>query len=183
MKNRVFIWGVAFACACVGNAVGRTCTSSVNIQCPVTAGAASCCRMLNETCAEAGCGGTSGGGDVEDCDPCHAAELTWTVNRLYGFQYRISGYMQDAITCRCTPQYITQCIAGRYGLSVITTNNIPTADEVDCKFCPSAGGRINPATSVAGKNNLITSCYIPANATGSDDTGTFTVSNDCYYTE
>ena len=43
-----------------------------------------------------------------------------------------------------------------------------------CLTCPSGG------TSAAGATS-ITSCYLPSGTTGSDSTGSYTYTSNCYY--
>ena len=49
-----------------------------------------------------------------------------------------------------------------------------------CSRCPSSGGVYG--TSAAGSTK-ITDCYLPASTTGSDSTGTFTYTSNCYYVQ
>ncbi len=44
-----------------------------------------------------------------------------------------------------------------------------------CQACPSSG------TSANLNSGGITDCYLPSGTTGSDTTGTFTYTADCYY--
>lgn len=44
-----------------------------------------------------------------------------------------------------------------------------------CQACPSSGTSANP------NSGGITDCYLPSGTTGSDTTGTFTYTADCYY--
>ncbi|MBQ8293850.1 MAG: hypothetical protein IJX89_00490 [Alphaproteobacteria bacterium] len=72
---------------------------------------------------------------------------------------------------RCNDELIIpaceyQCRAGYYG------------DGTTCTRCPSSGGVYG--TSAAG-STAITSCYIPANSSMSDTTGTYTFTSNCYY--
>lgn len=48
-----------------------------------------------------------------------------------------------------------------------------------CTRCPASGGVYG--TSADKNIDGVTSCYLPAGTTGSDDTGTFKYTADCYY--
>lgn len=50
-----------------------------------------------------------------------------------------------------------------------------------CTRCPAMGTTYG-TTKIIGATD-ITQCYISAGTIGSDETGTFTYTNDCYYTE
>lgn len=68
-----------------------------------------------------------------------------------------------------------------YGMCMCAANYYPYAGDdwygaLECVVCPS-GGKSNENSQFG-----ITDCYIPAGTTGSDETGKFTYSSDCYYT-
>ena len=71
----------------------------------------------------------------------------------------------------CTKTTAYRCAAGYYGTS--------TNGSTGCTICPTSGGV--GGQSVAGSNSAITSCYIPANTTLSDSTGTYQYTSNCYY--
>lgn len=173
MKCSCFIVSAAVACAFVADAVGRTCSGIYSIQCPVTAGSAPCCRLSTETCEQAGCPTPDpGGGDIDDpdCDPCPTVSNIWRVGGT-GWQYKISSYSQNRLTCECSPRYQVRCTMGYYGVNLTTSITVPTS--ANCTRCPDGG------MSTAGSTK-ITDCYI---ASGSDSTGSFVYDPKCYYTE
>lgn len=49
----------------------------------------------------------------------------------------------------------------------------------DCVRCPSSGGVYG--TTVDNNTGGITSCYLPSGTTGSDSTGSYTITGSCYY--
>lgn len=67
---------------------------------------------------------------------------------------------------RCVTTYTYKCKAGYYGN--------PTALNKTCTKCPNSG------TSSEGSIS-ITKCYIPSGTTGSDSTGSYTYTANCYY--
>lgn len=81
-----------------------------------------------------------------------------------GYQKYTERYC-DCNTCNETTSY--RCANGYYG----TTLNGSTG----CSACVPFG------TSTAGSNSLITSCYLPTTYAGADPTGTFSYSQNCYY--
>lgn len=94
---------------------------------------------------------------------------TWTINssnRAYQYR-RIKNYKCDG-TYTTTTEY--RCAAGYYGDAKGTSLTNLTG----CVQCPSGG------TSVAG-STVITSCYLPSWTTGSDSTGSYIYTSDCYY--
>lgn len=48
-----------------------------------------------------------------------------------------------------------------------------------CMRCPSSGGVFG--TTADNNTGGITSCYLPSGTTGSDATGSFTYTGNCYY--
>jgi len=61
----------------------------------------------------------------------------------------------------------TACNAGYY-LQTLTDS---------CLSCPDSG------VSADDNTGGITDCYLPSGTTGSDTTGTYEYTNDCYYSE
>lgn len=51
-----------------------------------------------------------------------------------------------------------------------------------CTRCPALDGTDIRGTTVDKNTGGVTSCYLPAGTTGSDDTGTFKYASDCPYT-
>lgn len=48
-----------------------------------------------------------------------------------------------------------------------------------CSRCPSSGGVYG--TTASSGATAITACYLPSGTTGSDETGSFTYTSNCYY--
>lgn len=70
-----------------------------------------------------------------------------------------------SVSClRNIPKY--KCESGYYGTPLNASSG--------CTKCPSPGTSAQGATS-------ITQCYIPANTSLSDTTGSYTYTSDCYY--
>lgn len=69
--------------------------------------------------------------------------------------------------CTATTKTYTACKPGYY------------LSSGDCLRCPSSGGVYG--TSADNNTGGITSCYIPSGNTGSDTTGSFTYTGNCYY--
>lgn len=67
---------------------------------------------------------------------------------------------------RCITRYTYKCKAGYYGN--------PTALHKTCTKCPDSGTSSEDSTN-------ITQCYIPSGTTGSDSTGSYTYTANCYY--
>lgn len=76
------------------------------------------------------------------------------------------GHAQGA--CEATTKTYTSCKPGYY-LSSGT-----------CMRCPSSGGAYG--TSADRNTGGITECYLPSGTTGSDSSGSFTYTGNCYYT-
>lgn len=90
--------------------------------------------------------------------------------------------------CECAAtSWTVACRAGMYGLTTNldynpnkTDNNcLKEGSKQQCNLCPADG--TYPGTSNPGANELIMSCYIPANTEISDDTGTYIYTEDCHY--
>ncbi len=71
----------------------------------------------------------------------------------------------------CYTKTTYKCARGYYGL--------PTELNKKCTRCPSSGG-IYGTTSGSGATS-ITECYIESGSTGSDSTGSYTYTGNCYY--
>jgi len=107
-------------------------------------------------------------GDVEctGCTNC-TSDADWSLGES-GYLYKVS----RKCNCNtCVESTLYQCAAGYYGSS--------TDGKSGCTQCPSSGGIVG--MSNAGSTE-ITSCYIPANLTATDSTGTYTYTSDCFYT-
>lgn len=74
----------------------------------------------------------------------------------------------------CTSSLPTySCEQGYYGR--------PTSSLSGCTRCPSSGG-VYGTTASSGATD-ITECYIPSGTSGSDSSGSFTYTGNCYYTK
>lgn len=71
-------------------------------------------------------------------------------------------------TCICSRKVERRCAAGYYGTVGVIVSGSP------CTQCPL------PGTSAAGSTSQ-SDCYIPAGTTGSDSTGTYKYTSNCYY--
>lgn len=69
--------------------------------------------------------------------------------------------------CRVTTKTYTACKPGYY------------LSGASCVRCPSSGGVYG--TTADNNTGGITSCYLPSGTTGSDTTGNFTYTGNCYY--
>ncbi len=76
---------------------------------------------------------------------------------------------------------IWRCTTGYYSASGKTTVAGMSAQSITCNQCPPSGG-VYGTTSGPGAT-AITQCYLPGGTTGTDDTGAFTYTGDCYYVE
>ncbi len=116
------------------------------------------------TTCSAGC--SIGGGETNVL--CDNTSQWWTDTGRAGYQ---SCYLRDEICGKLlvngTKSY--RCADGYYGTAAPSGTS-------GCTKCTS------PGTSDAGNNSAITKCYIPKNTTGSDTTGTYIYTTDCYYT-
>ncbi len=96
------------------------------------------------------------------CSDCTTS--AWTAGNT-GYQKRTYASCNTA-TCVCTKTAQYRCAAGYYGTSSNGTSG--------CTRCPSNGSSTAGATA-------ITSCYLPSGTTGSDSTGSYTYTSNCYY--
>lgn len=182
------------SCSAQGFTPGAACTGDAAWS------LASSCTQINETrpcivinCADRNecvcgysqaeaCGGGGGGGII--CKKCPDPDTTWTFVRLQNYQQRISDYIQNALTCTCTPVYSYRCNEGYYTEGLVLIGNPP-----DCKRCPNSGFEPGSSlitdtygTSDAGSHE-ITSCYLSSSTSFKDTKGTFKHAQNCYYTE
>ena len=97
-----------------------------------------------------------------DCDgTCDDCESTgWT--SLSGNRETRTLAECNTATCECTKSIEFRCVAGYWGSGST------------CSACPA------PGTSSAGTTTM-RGCYIPAGTTGSDSTGTYKYTANCYY--
>ena len=83
-----------------------------------------------------------------------------------------NSYVECEATAECVGNFCMhgqnyRCVAGAYG-------NPSASNKTACAPCPS------PGTSAAGSTSQ-SDCYIPAGTTGSDSTGTYKYTSNCYY--
>ena len=83
-----------------------------------------------------------------------------------------NSYVECEATAECRGSLCVRgqnyrCVAGAYG-------NPSASNKTACTPCPS------PGTSAAGSTSQ-SDCYIPAGTTGSDSTGTYKYTSNCYY--
>lgn len=122
----------------------------------------------------------SSGGDIDPIEPkpdlCDGTCDDCVSDGRWKHDFFNSGYESHTVrtcntfNCVCMERTQYRCAAGYYGSSINGTSG--------CTRCPSSGGVYG--TSVADSNIKITDCYMTG---GSDDTGTFTYTSKCYYTE
>lgn len=112
---------------------------------------------------------TCAGRCMENCSGgCSNCTSTQWASSGTGYETRTYATC-DCKTCTKSTEY--RCAAGYYGSSTNGTSG--------CTRCPSSGGIYG--TSAAG-STAITSCYIPSGTSMSDSTGTYTYTDNCYYT-
>lgn len=163
MKKLFIIAGCAVWCACPAN------------------GAPNCCGLCpyNQTetqCTENCC---TNGTTVSDPDENHIIlETTNTLTVTCATSSTGSNFVH------CNKKYTCKCEQGYYGtpshdfgLEIGDTGSCSGT----CTRCPASGG-VYGTTAAAGATS-ITECYIPSGTTFSDDTGSGTYTNACYYTE
>ncbi len=98
------------------------------------------------------------------CKSCTNCNTTsWTAGNT-GYQRRVYKTCNCDGVCNQTNEY--RCAAGYYGSSTNGTSG--------CSRCPSSG------SSSAG-STVITACYLPSGWTGTDSTGSYTYTANCYY--
>jgi len=106
---------------------------------------------------------------------CKSSDWTTLPNAGEGVIWRTYRYCENTTTCKSVTQY--GCNAGYYGQPTDATSD-------ECKKCPGDGTSSLPQLTVVGINNTeITDCYIPTGTEMSDSTGTYTYTQNCYYTE
>lgn len=138
------------------NGPGGSCRDSTHCKagyyCKITGGTKGVCTIIPD------CDGT--------CDDC--VSTAWSAYST-GYQKRTAAKCNTS-TCVCSKNTEYRCAAGYYGT---TTNG-----KSGCTQCPPSNGI--SATSDAGAT-LVTQCYLPSGATGTDATGTFIYTTNCYY--
>lgn len=114
----------------------------------------------------------SGSGSSELCDAttCAADNDKWA-NHVTGVQVQT---IKGCTSGRCKTVYVRyRCAPMFYG--------VPDASTV-CDPCPSLSGSTTRGLSAAGATK-VTDCYWPSGGGGSDLSGTFRFTDNCYYSE
>lgn len=119
------------------------------------------CSQTLYTCVE------DTGGCTCDCP----VDVGWT-NSGTGYQV-YTEYLCNSTTCACDATYSYRCATGYYGTANFRGNS-------GCNSCITGTG-VSGSISVAGTNSLITDCYLPTTFSGADPTGTYSYSQNCYY--
>lgn len=133
------------------------------------------CNTTYNTCVGSGTGG--GGEDDCDgtCDNCNS-DLVWR-NVALGYQAYTTATCNEQ-TCFCSKKTTFRCAGGYYG-------NPPAIQMVGnytgCDRCPDFGSS-GAGASKAGSTK-ITQCYVSAGTTSADETGGYTYTQNCYYSE
>lgn len=129
-----------------------------------TTSTSSCPSISYDTCLMAG------GITIPDCDgTCTNCSSTNWVSNGIGAQKKTTATCNTA-TCMCMKSTSYRCASGYYG----SGKTVSGASSPDCTACPNSG------KSVACDNSDITKCYATG---GSDASGTFSYTQNCYYTE
>ncbi len=132
-------------------------------------------------------------GTSSDCPNTFCPEGTsnWAAPEIGAAYQERTTYTLNKITCKCTTRTEYRCAVGYYDANTTTFGT----NASDCTKCPAPTDNISSAkfgagaTSSAGAKG-ITSCYIPM-ATGNllsditltDESGTYSFTADCHYTE
>lgn len=103
----------------------------------------------------------------KECSGCYDSD--WTAGTYAGYEHSVDYYCDCDGVCRRGDTSF-RCAAGYYGSS--------TNGYTGCTRCPSSGGVYG--TSAAG-STAITSCYLPSGISFSDDSGSGTYTNNCYF--
>lgn len=74
-------------------------------------------------------------------------------------------------SARCMTDTTYKCAVGYYGS--------PSIFNKTCTRCPAFGDVYGTTASAGAAAN--TNCYLPAQTTGTDTSGTYTYTSDCYY--
>ena len=146
------IQGPGTTCECSGGTnAGASCT--LNSQCP------------GGTCITVDAGGIT----PTLCTPetCKPTTTGWGSCGFGANSYVECEATAECVNDLCVRGQNYRCVAGAYG-------NPSASNKTACAPCPS------PGTSAAGSTSQ-SDCYIPAGTTGSDSTGTYKYTSNCYY--
>lgn len=150
------------------------CTDSMGRQC-IADTLAKCATACPNNCQ----GGGSVGGD---CDPCPIVGLeTWQSDGIMAdYEYKLTGYSQNELTCECRKKYLSRCKSGRYKTDNFLDMGIGTPAVPNCAKCPAPLGSMQLWGNSDAGSTSITDCYATS---GGDDSGNYTFTENCYYTE
>lgn len=105
------------------------------------------------------------------CTSTNCRSTSWVAHST-GYERRTRRYCSTATQCTSVTQY--RCAAGYYGRSL--------SGSTGCTPCPENGVSVPPDGDLVGFT-AVTDCFIPSGTEITDSTGTYTYTNDCYYTE
>ena len=107
--------------------------------------------------------------DIGDCTPetCKPLTTGWGSCGFGANSYVECEETAECVGDLCVRRKNYRCVAGAYG-------SPSASNKTACAPCPS------PGTSAAGSTSQ-SDCYIPAGTTGSDNTGTYKYTSNCYY--
>ena len=126
---------------------------------------------LDSECPGSICSNSGGGGGITPtfCTPetCKPTTTGWGSCGFGANSYVECEETAECVGSLCVRGTNYRCVAGAYG-------NPSASNKTACAPCPS------PGTSAAGSTSQ-SDCYIPAGTTGSDSTGTYKYTANCYY--
>ena len=166
------------------------------------------CLIKYPTCVkEAPCAGLACEGATFEkprTDSTNAGRIMWCNENRNSCEYSckdnyynaavIPGTSAGGVSCKPCPEN-AQCFGGGlccnqgyYVTRVRLGTTINATYTYSCHRCPSLGNVTGTTTSLTcpvldeGKNSAITFCYIPKDTAVTIESGTFTFTEDCYYT-
>ena len=150
-------------------AILTTMPNIANAECSGGTNAGATCTV-NSQCPGGKCVNVSGGGITPTfCTPetCKPTTTGWGSCGFGANSYVECEETAECVGSLCVRGTNYRCVAGAYG-------NPSASNKTACAPCPS------PGTSAAGSTSQ-SDCYIPAGTTGSDSTGTYKYTANCYY--
>lgn len=143
-----------------------------------------CATYMSLPCYFSGTG-AGGSTDYRVCsfkslssNPCSACSCktstgSWqTAGANVKRRLKVTASTSGSYSCSGSSSYEYGCAAGYYQTGA-------SGGTITCSECPSLGTL--KGTSAEGSTD-ITACYLPANKDGTDNTGTFQFTSNCYYT-
>ena len=182
MKNILKLIAVGALCVPIGpGAYGALNCCNMGL-CPITCGSVTydsrctnttfCTSCKTSTRTAGGVTTTTTRSMTSTCSNCHVTPLCKTTSMTYKCA---SGYYGTATSafagCTKCPTNAT-CAGGNGSTYVCNSGTYKTSS--GCASCPW------PGTSAAGSTS-ISSCYIRSGTLGSDDSGSYKYTADCYY--